>query len=324
MRRCLFNRPSFLFLALLLAPVTLDATLCRPSVAGGNHGGGGEEALEAGEFRASPVLSIEGHGGFMTNLDGSPEHYAIDGLFGVVMEWGLENGGSLAIEAAIGPALVWGEAEHFYGKVHVDEHDEETDSHTEDEHADHGSHDTDYKRSDVRGFLQARYAPNDRLSLSVSWNPYYVTKDQGEDIKGLKNELGAKVVWALGDGDVNFALGDRLEDLIDGAYLSLEHRQGWETDGTWMGNYTDPRLGVGFNVDLLNISLNAGPRFYVPGSYSGLEQRTDFAGELEVAYPVGNNTVLFAHWQPTYSSKGGSGWGKGWQHHVGTGVTFSF
>ncbi|HGY5544150.1 MAG TPA: hypothetical protein ACN46K_09335, partial [Prochlorococcus sp.] len=191
-------------------------------------------------------------------------------------------------------------------------------------HADHGSHDTDYKRSDVRGFLQARYAPNDRLSLSVSWNPYYVTKDQGEDIKGLKNELGAKVVWALGDGDVNFALGDRLEDLIDGAYLSIEHRQGWETDGTWMGNYTDPRLGVGFNVDLLNISLNAGPRFYVPGSYSGLEQRTDFAGELEVAYPVGNNTVLFAHWQPTYSSKGGSGWGKGWQHHVGTGVTFSF
>ena len=324
MRRCLFNRPQFLFLALLLAPVTLDATLCRPSVAGGNHGGGGEEALEAGEFRASPVLSIEGHGGFMTNLDGSPEHYAIDGLFGVVMEWGLGNNGSFAIEAAIGPALVWGEAEHFYGKVHVDEHDEETDSHTEDEHADHGSHDTDYKRSDVRGFLQARYAPNDRLSLSVSWNPYYVTKDQGEDIKGLKNELGAKVVWALGDGDVNFALGDRLEDLIDGAYLSLEHRQGWETDGTWMGNYTDPRLGVGFNVDLLNISLNAGPRFYVPGSYSGLEQRTDFAGELEVAYPVGNNTVLFAHWQPTYSSKGGSGWGKGWQHHVGTGVTFSF
>ena len=347
MRRCLFNRPQFLFLALLLAPVTLDATLCRPSVAGGNHnhGGSGEEALEAGEFRTSPVLSIEGHGGFMTNLDGSPEHYAIDGLFGVVMEWGLENGGSLAIEAAIGPALVWGEAEHFYGKVHVDEHDEETDSHTEDEHADHddddehdddhgddhdddhadhGSHDTDYKRSDVRGFLQARYAPNDRLSLSVSWNPYYVTKDQGEDIKGLKNELGAKVVWALGDGDVNFALGDRLEDLIDGVYLSIEHRQGWETDGTWMGNYTDPRLGVGFNVDLLNISLNAGPRFYVPGSYSGLEQRTDFAGELEVAYPVGNNTVLFAHWQPTYSSKGGSGWGKGWQHHVGTGVTFSF
>ena len=341
----LFNRPKFLLLALLLAPATLDASLCRPSVAGGNHGGGGAEALEAGEFRTSPVITIEGHGGFETNLEGSPEHYAIDGLFGVVMEWGLGNNGSFAIEAAIGPALVWGEAEHFYGKVHVDEHDEETDSHGDehddhaehdddhddddehaghDDHAGHGSHDTDYKRSDVRGFLQARYAPNDRLSLSVSWNPYYVTKDQGEDIKGLKNELGAKLVWALGDGDVNFALGDRLEDLIDGVYLSLEHRQGWESDGTWMGNYTDPRLGVGFNVDLLNISLNAGPRFYVPGSYSGLEQRTDFAGELEVAYPVGNNTVLFAHWQPTYSSEGGSGWGEGWQHHVGTGVTFSF
>ncbi|MEC9029270.1 MAG: hypothetical protein VYB74_03175, partial [Cyanobacteriota bacterium] len=221
---------------------------------------------------------------------------------------------------------------------HGDDHDDHDDDHAEhdddhgdddehaghDDHAGHGSHDTDYKRSDVRGFLQARYSPNDRLSLSVSWNPYYVTKDQGEDIKGLKNELGAKIVWALGDGDVNFALGDRLEDLIDGVYLSIEHRQGWESDGTWMGNYTDPRLGVGFNVDLLNISLNAGPRFYVPGSYSGLEQRTDFAGELEVAYPVGNNTVLFAHWQPTYSSEGGSGWGEGWQHHVGTGVTFSF
>ena len=344
----LFNRPKLLLLALLLAPTTLDATFCRPSVAGGNHGGGGAESLEAGEFRTSPVLTIEGHGGFETNLEGSPEHYAIDGLFGVVMEWGLGNNGSFAIEAAIGPALVWGEAEHFYGKVHVDEHDEETDSHSDDDHdehgddhdddhakhgdehgghddhAGHGSHDTDYKRSDVRGFLQARYAPNDRLSLSVSWNPYYVTKDQGEDIKGLKNELGAKLVWALGDGDVNFALGDRLEDLIDGVYLSIEHRQGWESDGTWMGHYTDPRLGVGFNVDLLNISLNAGPRFYVPGSYSGLEQRTDFAGELEVAYPVGNNTVLFAHWQPTYSSEGGSGWGEGWQHHVGTGVTFSF
>ena len=56
MPRCLFNRPQFLFLALLLAPVTLDATLCRPSVAGGNHGGGGEEALEAGEF-VHPLFS---------------------------------------------------------------------------------------------------------------------------------------------------------------------------------------------------------------------------------------------------------------------------
>lgn len=355
----LFNRQQFLLLALLLTPATLETSLSRPSVAGGNHnhGGGGEKALEAGEFSASPVLTIEGHGGFMTNLDGNPEHHAIDGLVGLEMEWGLENGGSIAIEASIGPALVWGEAEHFYGKVHADDHDEGTDSHSDDdhdehedddhedhddhamhdddgheddghdEHADHSGHDShnsDYKRTDVRGSLQVRYAPNDRLSLSVSWNPYYVTQDQDEDIKGLKSELGAKVLWALGDGDVNFALGDRIEDLIDGAYLSLEHRQGWETDGTWMGNYTDPRLGVGFNIDKLNLTLNAGPRFYVPGSYSGLEQRTDFAGELGLTYPVASNTVVFAHWQPTYSSKGGSGWGKGWQHHVGTGVTFSF
>ncbi|CAI8169156.1 MAG: Uncharacterised protein [Prochlorococcus marinus str. MIT 9215] len=366
MSRRLFNRQQFLLLALLLTPTTLDTSLGRPSFAGGNHnhGGGGEEVLEAGEFSATPVLSIEGHGGFMTNLDGNPEHYAIDGLVGLEMEWGLENGGSIAIEAAIGPSLVWGEAEHFYGKVHADDHaehdDEEHDEHEDDDHEDHddhgekdhdmhsdddhddhsddddddhaghethsshGSHNSDYKRTDVRGFLQVRYAPNDRLSLSVSWNPYYVTQDQGEDIKGLKNELGATAVWALGDGDVNFALGDRIEDLIDGVYLSLDHRQGWESDGTWMGNYTDPRIGVGFNIDKLNLTLNAGPRFYVPGSYSGLEQRTDFAGELGLTYPVASNTVVFAHWEPAYSSKGGSGWGKGWQHHVGTGVTFSF
>ena len=78
--------------------------------------------------------------------------------------------------------------------------------------------------------------------------PYYVTEDQGDDIQGLKNELGAKVVWALGDGDVDFALGDGLENILEGVFLSVMHRQGWESDGTWMGNYTDPRLGVGFNI----------------------------------------------------------------------------
>ena len=88
------------------------------------HGSaGGEEPLPPGEFRAIPVITIEGHGGFENNLEGHPEHYAIDGQFGVVLEWGLPNDGSFAIEAALGPALVWGEAEHFYGRVHVESGD---------------------------------------------------------------------------------------------------------------------------------------------------------------------------------------------------------
>jgi hypothetical protein len=34
--------------------------------------------------------------------------------------------------------------------------------------------------------------------------------------------------------------------------------------------------------------------------------------------------VVFAHWKPIYSSQGGEGWGVGWQHHIGTGLSFSF
>ena len=268
-------------------------------------------------------------------------------MFGGVFEWGLGNGGSFAIEAAIGPALVWGEAEHFYGKVHADDHDddheddhddhdddhddheEDHDDHDDDhEEHDHGhdhSHETDFKRTDIRGFLQARYSPNDRLSFELSWNPYYVTKDQGDDIEGLKNELGAKAIWALGDGDVNFALGDGIEDLVNGVYLSVDHRQGWESDGMYVGNYTDPRVGLGFTFgsDEISLMIEAGPRFYVPGSYSGLDQRTDFAGEIELSVPVGDAS-FFLHWQQAYSWEDASGWGEGWQHHVGTGVTFTF
>jgi hypothetical protein len=284
-------RSRLALLALLLSPFASDFT-CRGH---GSHGGGGD-SLEAGEFDFTPIITIEGHGGFDTNLEGDPKHYAIDGMFGGVFEWGLSNGGSFAIEAAIGPALVWGEAEHFYGKVHIDDHDddheedhEDHDHHEEDhddheeDHGDHDheddhddheghdhghdhSHDTDFKRTDVKGFLQARYAPNDRLSFELSWNPYYVTEDQGEDIQGLKNELGAKVIWALGDGDVNFALGDGIEDLVNGLYLSVDHRQGWESDGMYVGNYTDPRVGLGFTFggDEISLMIEAGPRFYVP------------------------------------------------------------
>ena len=358
----------------LLALCILPLAGVQPVRAHGSHGGG-DEALEAGEFDFTPIVLLEGHGGFENNLEDNPKHYAIDGLFGGVMKWGLGNGGSLTIEAAVGPALVWGESEHFYGKVHVDDHgdhsaddhdehdheehadhddhegeehaDHDHDEHEHEEHADHDDHegeehadhdhddhghahhahvhgDPEFKRADVRGFLQVSYAPNDRLSVSIDWKPYYVTEDEGDDIEGLKNEFGAKVLWALGDGDVNFGLGDGLSDLLDGVFLSVEHRQGWESDGVWMGNYTDPRVGVGFKVgpDEINISLQAGPRFYTPGSYSGLSQRTDFAGELEISVPVGDAT-LYVHWQPTYSPEDAPGWGEGWQHHVGTGVMFT-
>ena len=350
-------RSRSLLLALLLLPL-----FPAPSaLAHGSHGGGGEDALEAGEFDFTPLITVEAHGGFDTNLEDSPKHYAVDALFGGVFEWGLGNGGSLSIEAAVGPTLVWGEAEHFYGKVHADhdehegeEHDdhedhdehegEEHDDHDHDDHADHdddhddhdhGEHaheghdhghgDTDFQRADVRGYLQVRYAPNDRLSFSVDWKPYFVTEDQGDDVQGLKNEIGAKVLWALGDGDVNFGLGDGLEDLVNGVFLSVEHRQGWESDGVWIGNYTDPRVGVGFTIgsDQINVSIEAGPRFYTPGSYSGLDQRTDFAGEIELLVPVGDAN-LFAHWQPTYSGTDAPGWGEGWQHHIGTGMSFTF
>ena len=320
---------------LLLGLIALPFTAGSAAFAHGSHGGGGE-ALEAGEFDFTPILSIEGHGGFDNNLEEQPRHYAIDGMFGGVFEWGLGNGGSFAIEAAIGPALVWGEAEHFYGKVHAEDHDDHDEDH-EDDHDDHEddheehdhshdhSHETDFKRTDIRGFLQARYAPNDRLSFELSWNPYYVTKDQGDDIEGLKNELGAKAIWALGDGDVNFALGDGIEDLVNGVYLSVDHRQGWESDGMYVGNYTDPRVGLGFTFggDEISLNIEAGPRFYVPGSYSGLDQRTDFAGEIELSVPVGDAS-FFLHWQQAYSWEDAEGWGEGWQHHVGTGVTFTF
>ena len=359
------------------------------------HGSaGGEEPLPPGELRAIPVITIEGHGGFENNLEGHPEHYGIDGQFGVVLEWGLPNEGSFAIEASLGPALVWGEAEHFYGRVHVesgghdahegsdeheghddhDEHEDHADDHDDhddhedhaeehgdheghddhdehedhaeahDDHEDHEDHDegheghddhaghaghghgsgAPFRRTDIKGYLQARYQPNERLELSLAWMPYYVT-GEGEDFgTGLKNEVGAKVVYAFGDGDVNFALGDGLQDVIDGVFVSVENRTGWESDGTYIGNYTDLWPGFGFNIDLLNITLSGGPRFYIPGDYSGLSQRTDWGGEIELEYPVAENVVLFAHWEPVYSTEGGSGWGVGFQHHVGTGVTIAF
>lgn len=338
------------------------AWCCQPAWA---HGAAGsDEPLRPGEFRARPVVTLQGHGGFDNNLSGRPQHYAIDGQFGAVMEWGLPHEGRFAIEAQIGPAFVWGEAEHFYGRIHVEEgghddhHGEEhpgheegyaamdqvedySDSHDEhdiqdhlgnhEEHHDeaqsegHGHHSgSPYRRADLKGYLKTLYQPHDRLEMSFTWWPYYVTEDQGEDRQGLKHEIGAQVTWALGDGDVNFALGDGLESIIDGLFLSVENRTGWESEGTYLGNYTDGWLGFGFNIDQLRVTLSGGPRFYSPGSYAGLSQRTDWGGELELEYPIRTGVVLFAHWEPMYSAQGGSGWGMGWQHHIDTGISFSF
>ena len=120
-----------------------------------------------------------------------------------------------------------------------------------------------------------RYAPNDRLNVALL-ESYYVTQDQDDDIKGLKNELGTKVTWALGDGDVDFALGDGLGDVIDGVFF-CGSPPGWESDGMWVGNYTDPRVGFG-SIGQAQCSLRGRPSFLRAGSYSGLSQRTDFAG----------------------------------------------
>ena len=109
--------------------------------------------------------------------------------------------------------------------------------------------------------------------------PYFEIGSAEENV-GMKNEVGATVVYAFGDGDVNFALGDGLESVVDGIFVSVENRTGWDTQGTYLGNYTDTWLGFGFFVDQLNVTLTAGPRFYSPGSYSGLSQRTDWGGEI--------------------------------------------
>jgi hypothetical protein len=309
-----------------LTPLGLSSAFPFSAAAGGehNHGGGLQEDLKSGEFRSMPVITLEGHGGFENNLEGKPAHYAIDGLFGAVMEWGLPNQGSFAIEATFGPALVWGEAEHFYGRVEVEEdHGGLTEEgHGDEEHAHEEG--APYRRIDMKGMLQARYQPSDRLSLSATWLPYYVTKTQGEDEQGVKHQVEAAVTYAFGDGDVNFALGDGLESVMDGVFVSVRNRTGWETDGTYLGNYTDAWAGFGFNVDRLNVTVSGGPRFYVPGSYSGLSQRTDWGGDISVEYPISDQVVAFAHFEAIYSTDDGEGWGKGFQNHVGTGLTFRF
>ena len=111
--------------------------------------------------------------------------------------------------------------------------------------------------------------------------------------------------------------------MIDGAYVSVDHRQGWGVNGVFIGNYTDPRLGVGFNYGETAFQIEAGPRYFTPGSYaSDLESRTDVAGEIMISRPVNDDVDFFAHWKVLYTWDKTEGWGDGLQHHVGTGITY--
>jgi hypothetical protein len=312
-----FRRPLWRPLpASLLASLAL--AIGSPAHGHGSDGQAGRVA--PGAFRLVPVITLEGHGGFETNLEGQPRHYAIDAQFGTVLEWGLTNGGVLGLELELGPALVWGEAEHFYGRVEPVGGEEEHDGHDSHGHG-HDLPGSNWRRTDLKGRLQVLYQPTRRLELSATWMPYLITTSQGEDQRGLSQQIALAATLALGDGDVNFALGDGLETIADGLFVAVENRNGWSSDGTYLGTYTDSRLGLGFNLDLLNVSLDAGPRFYSPGSYAGLASRVDWAGELALTYPLTPRTQLFAHWQPAYNTQVGEA---GWVHHLGAGVTFRF
>jgi len=314
-------RSRLLLLALFLSPFASMA----PAHAHGSHGGGTE--LEAGEFDFTPLITVEGHAGFDDNLENPEKHYAADFLIGGEFAWGLGDGKQFSLAAFVGPTLTRGGAEHFYGEIHA--HAEE-EGH---EHEESEAHPT-RERIDFKAFFEANYKHSDRLNIQAYWNPYVVTSDELEfhadenewekfESKGVKNELGAKVNYALGDGDVDFGLGDSLSEIFDGVYLSLDHRQGWGVDGVYIGSYTDPRIGVGFNYGETSFQLDAGPRFYTPGSYaSDLDSRTDFAGEVMISRPVNDKVDFFAHWKFVYTWKDVEGWGDGYQHHVGTGITY--
>jgi hypothetical protein len=267
-------------------------------------------------------LTVEGHAGFDDNLEIAEKHFAADFLIGGEFAWGLGNDKQFSLSAFVGPALARGGAEHFYGEIHVAEPGHE-----------HEAHPT-RNRVDFKAYLEANYKHSDRLNVQAYWNPYMVTSDELEfhaeeneweafESKGIKNELGAKVKYAFGDGDVDFGLGDSVSDLIDGAYVSVDHRQGWGVDGVFIGNYTDPRLGVGFNYGETAFQIEAGPRYFTPGSYaSDLDSRTDVAGEIMISRPVNDDVDFFAHWKVVYTWDETEGWGDGLQHHVGTGITY--
>ena len=310
-------RSRLIFLAFLLSPLASIS----PAYSHGSHGGGGSD-LKAGEFDFTPLLTVEGHAGYDNNLEIPESHFAGDFLIGAEWAWGLGNDQKITLSAFVGPTLISGGAEHFYGEIHVHEEEE---GHVEEAHPVR-------RRVDFKGFFGADYKYSDNLNFQAYWNPYVVTSNEtkiegGEvetfETKGIKNELGVKAKYAFGDGDVDFGLGDTLSDLIDGAYFSIDHRQGWGAGGVYIGNYTDPRLGVGFNYGATAFQVDLGPRFYTPGSYaSGLNSRTDLAGEIMISRPVSEVIDLFAHWKFVATWDGTEGWGKGLQHHLGAGFTY--
>ncbi len=56
--------------------------------------------------------------------------------------------------------------------------------HSEHDHS-HGSG-APYRRTDVKGYVAIRYAPNDRLAFTAEWKPYYVTANQEKTNKASK------------------------------------------------------------------------------------------------------------------------------------------
>lgn len=317
-----FNFHSFSFMIrsrlILLALILSPFASISPAHAHGSHGSGAE--LEAGEFDFTPLLTVEGHAGMDDNLEIPEQHYAVDFLIGGEFAWGLGDDKQLSLVAFVGPVLTSGGAEHFYGEIHVEEEGHEHEAHPIRE------------RVDFKAYLEAIYKHSDALSAKAYWKPYVVTSDELKyeddevekfESKGVKNEIGAKIKYAFGDGDVDFGLGDSFSDLADGLYVSVDHRQGWGVDGVFIGNFTDPRIGVGFNYGETAFQIEAGPRFYTPGNYAAdLDQRTDFASEVMITRSVNDKVELFAHWQFIVTNEDAEGWGDGYQHHVGAGVTY--
>ena len=96
-------RSRLALLALVLSPLAS----ITPAQAHGSHGGGGE-ALEAGEFDFTPLITIEGHLGYDNNLEIKEEHQAVDFLIGGEWAWGLGNDKQFSLSAFVGPTLVEG------------------------------------------------------------------------------------------------------------------------------------------------------------------------------------------------------------------------
>ena len=83
-------------------------------------------------------------------------------------------------------------------------------------------------------------------------------------------------------------------------------------------------MGVAFNYGATAFQIDLGPRFYAPGSYANgfINSRTDLAGEIMLSKPVSDGIELFAHWRFVRIWDNTPGVGDGFQHHLGTGMTY--